>query len=118
MDGRAEPKVKSLAKALNILSCFTIQEPVLGVTELANRIGVDNVSLKRGMLALRFSQKAQIDPMKLIKAMQKYPGKLSLAGSNPPVLMIADGNRAAGDLLRRAIPLLEDVVNQVTKTDE
>ena len=40
MDGRAEPKVKSLAKALNILSCFTIQEPVLGVTELANRIGV------------------------------------------------------------------------------
>ena len=85
---------------------------------LANRIGVDNVSLKRGMLALRFSQKAQLDPMKLIKAMQKYPGRLSLAGSNPPVLMIADGNRAAGDLLRRAIPLLEDVVNQVTKTDE
>ena len=40
MDGRAEPKVKSLAKALNILSCFTIQEPILGVTELANRIGV------------------------------------------------------------------------------
>ena len=40
MDGWAKPKVKSLAKALNILSCFTIQEPILGVTELANRIGV------------------------------------------------------------------------------
>lgn len=35
-----EPKVKSLAKALKVLSCFTIQEPVLGVTELAERIGV------------------------------------------------------------------------------
>lgn len=34
------PKVKSLAKALKVLSCFTIQEPVLGVTELAERIGV------------------------------------------------------------------------------
>lgn len=35
-----EPKVKSLAKALKVLSCFTVQEPVLGVTELAERMGV------------------------------------------------------------------------------
>lgn len=35
-----EPKAKSLAKALKVLSCFTSQEPVLGVTELAERIGV------------------------------------------------------------------------------
>lgn len=34
------PKVKSLAKALKVLSCFTVQEPVLGVTELAERMGV------------------------------------------------------------------------------
>ena len=40
MDECSEPKVKSLAKSLKILSCFTIQEPVLGVTELAERIGV------------------------------------------------------------------------------
>ena len=40
MDTCSEPKVKSLAKSLKILSCFTIQEPVLGVTELAERIGV------------------------------------------------------------------------------
>ena len=39
MDECSEPKVKSLAKSLKILSCFTIQEPVLGVTELAERIG-------------------------------------------------------------------------------
>lgn len=35
-----ETKVKSLAKALKVLSCFTIQEPILGVTELAERMGV------------------------------------------------------------------------------
>lgn len=40
MAAAAEPKIKSLAKALKILSCFTTQEPVLGVTELAERIGV------------------------------------------------------------------------------
>lgn len=34
-----EAKVKSLAKALKVLSCFTTQEPVLGVTELAERMG-------------------------------------------------------------------------------
>lgn len=33
-------KVKSLAKSLTILSCFTTQEPVLGVTELAERMGL------------------------------------------------------------------------------
>lgn len=40
MSEEQAPKVKSLAKALNILSCFTVQEPVLGVTELAERMGV------------------------------------------------------------------------------
>lgn len=40
MTDQQPPKVKSLAKALNVLSCFTVQEPVLGVTELAERIGV------------------------------------------------------------------------------
>lgn len=34
------PKVKSLAKALRILSCFSIREPVLGITELAERMDV------------------------------------------------------------------------------
>lgn len=40
MDSQQTPKVKSLAKALNVLSCFTVQEPVLGVTELAQRMGM------------------------------------------------------------------------------
>ncbi len=35
-----EPKLKSLAKALRVLSCFSTQQPVLGVTELAAQIGV------------------------------------------------------------------------------
>lgn len=45
MSDRQEPKVKSLAKAMNVLSCFSVQEPVLGVTELAERIGVSKSNI-------------------------------------------------------------------------
>ena len=39
------PKVKSLVKAMNVLSCFTVQKPVWGVTELAAKmeLGKSNV---------------------------------------------------------------------------
>lgn len=40
MEAQKEPKVKSLAKSLKILSCFTIEKPELGVTELAEQMGV------------------------------------------------------------------------------
>ena len=36
-----EPKVKSLVKAMNILSCFTVREPVWGVTELATHMDLN-----------------------------------------------------------------------------
>lgn len=39
--GNYEPKVKSLVKAMNILSCFTVKEPVWGVTELATRMNLN-----------------------------------------------------------------------------
>jgi IclR family KDG regulon transcriptional repressor len=37
---KQEPKVKSLAKALHILECFSVQTPELGVTELAEMNGI------------------------------------------------------------------------------
>ena len=33
-------KVKSLAKSLDVLSCFSSQKPILGVTEIAEKMGV------------------------------------------------------------------------------
>lgn len=45
MSSQQAPKVKSLAKAMNVLSCFTVREPVLGVTELAERIGVSKSNI-------------------------------------------------------------------------
>lgn len=40
MSSEQEPKVKSLAKALHLLEYFTLQEPELGITELAEKMGV------------------------------------------------------------------------------
>ena len=36
-----DSKVKSLVKAMNILSCFTVKEPIWGVTELATRMNLN-----------------------------------------------------------------------------
>ena len=36
-----EAKVKSLAKALRVLECFSVKEPELGITELSQRLGLN-----------------------------------------------------------------------------
>ena len=36
----AEPKVSSLAKALHVLECFTVDEPELGITEISTKLGI------------------------------------------------------------------------------
>lgn len=38
-------KVKSLTKSLNVLSCFTTEKPIWGVTELAGHIGVSKSNI-------------------------------------------------------------------------
>lgn len=40
MPNEENPKVKSLAKALRLLECFTTQEPEWGVTELAEKLNM------------------------------------------------------------------------------
>lgn len=40
MEDMLDPKVKSLAKAMRLLECFTVQNPELGVTELAEMNGI------------------------------------------------------------------------------
>ena len=35
-----EPKVSSLAKALRVLDCFSVEQPELGVTEISEKLGI------------------------------------------------------------------------------
>ncbi len=98
--------------------------PVMNLVDIAHlkglcsRLGIDNVSLKRGMLAMRFDPKAELDPIRLIEALKRYPRNLALSAGQPPMLFFSDGNRSVDDLVRRAIPVMEDVVNRVIAVPE
>ena len=41
----SEPKVSSLAKALRVLDCFSVEEPELGGTEIAEKLGIGKAIL-------------------------------------------------------------------------
>ena len=98
--------------------------PVMNLVDIAHlkglcaRLGVDNVSVKRGMLAMRFSPKAELDPMVLLEAIGRYPKVLSLQGNKPPILFLNKASRGVDDLVRKAVPIMEDVVNRVAPLAE
>jgi DNA-binding IclR family transcriptional regulator len=54
-----EPKVKSLAKALSILECFTLQKPELGLTEISNQLGLYKSNVHN--IVSTFEQKGYIE---------------------------------------------------------
>ena len=85
---------------------------------LSSRIGVENISLKQGKLAFRFAAAAQIDPMKLLKLLEKYKRRMTLAATTPPSLIFDFGPKPVDDLVRLAIPLMEEVVQAVEPKKE
>ncbi|MBR3504560.1 MAG: transcription-repair coupling factor [Clostridia bacterium] len=99
--------------------------PVVNLVDIAHlkglcgRIGVDNVSIKRGFLAMRFAPTAKPDPEKLLGVLGKYPKKLILSATVPPVLMVNEGPLPADALVRASIPIMEEVADAVApKTHE
>jgi len=85
---------------------------------LASRIGVENISLKQGKLSFKFAAAAQIDPMKLIRLLEKYKRRMTLAATTPPSLVLDFGPKPVDDLVRLAIPLMEEVVQAVEPKKE
>lgn len=61
MDVEQDPKVKSLAKAMHVLECFTVREPELGITELADRMGVTKSNVHN--IVSTFQQLGYIDKL-------------------------------------------------------
>ncbi|WP_157067016.1 helix-turn-helix domain-containing protein, partial [Alicyclobacillus shizuokensis] len=50
-DGQ-EPALRSLTTALRVLQCFSMEEPELGVTEIALRLGVGKSTVHRILTTL------------------------------------------------------------------
>ncbi len=98
--------------------------PVMNLIDIAHlkglcsRIGVESIALRQGKLALRFAASAQLDPMKLIRLLEKYKRRMTLAASTPPALMLDFGPKPVDDLVRLSIPLMEEVVKAVEPKKE
>ncbi len=80
---------------------------------LSSRIGVENISLRQGKLLFRFAASARLDAMKLIKLIEKYKRRMVLSATNPPSLILDFGPKPVDELVRLAIPLMEEVVQNV-----
>ena len=78
---------------------------------LCSRIGVDNVSIKRGFLAMRFAPTAQPDVEKLVALLGKHNKTLILSATQPPVLMINLPPTTPEDLVRKSLPLMEEIAD-------
>ena len=98
--------------------------PVMNLIDIAHlkglcgRIGVESIGLRQGKLMLKFAAAAQIDPIKLLPFLEKYRRFMTLAATTPPSLVLNFGPLATDDLVRKAIPLMEEVVPVIEPTQE
>ena len=98
--------------------------PVMNLIDIAHlkglcgRIGVESIGLRQGKLMLKFAAAAQIDPIKLLPFLEKYRRFMTLAATTPPSLVLNFGPLATDDLVRKAIPLMEEVVPVIEPKQE
>ncbi len=96
--------------------------PVMNLIDIAHikglgsRIGIENIALKQYKLHLRFAANVQLDPMVLLDVLNKQKRTTSLTASTPPSLVFDFGVKPLDDMVRLAIPLLEQIVNAVEKS--
>lgn len=92
-DGRGASVIVTV---IQVLRCFTVDEPLQGVTEIAGKVGMHKSSVSRILATLEREQVVERDTMS-----RKYRlglGLLSVAG---PLLADLDARRAALPVLRR-----------------
>ncbi|MBQ8507616.1 MAG: transcription-repair coupling factor [Clostridia bacterium] len=93
--------------------------PVMNLIEIASlkalcsQIGVDFVTVKGKELHMRFSIAADIDLVRVLLSIKKYPENLRMQGGNPPTLVyfIKKYQVEPEELLENAVKLMQQVVN-------
>ncbi|MEW1955386.1 IclR family transcriptional regulator [Terrabacter sp. NPDC080008] len=93
-----------IVTVIQVLRCFTVDQPLQGVTEIAARVGLHKSSVSRILATLEKEQVVERDPQS-----RKYRlglGLLSIAGS-----LLADL-----DVRRAALPVLRDLAEQTSET--
>ncbi|MBQ6715701.1 MAG: transcription-repair coupling factor, partial [Clostridia bacterium] len=77
---------------------------------LAGKIGIDLITSKGDTLVMRFSMMADIDIMKLIKAMEKHKKFMRLLPGNPPSISYFEINKKNEELLKGAVEAMTEIV--------
>lgn len=90
--------------ALAVLRCFSTEEPLLGVTEIAHRVGIHKSTASRLLSTLESSDLVERDPMS--RQFRLGMGLISVAA---PLL-------ANMDVRRVAYPVLQDLTSQSGET--
>ena len=86
-----------IATAMAVLRCFSPEQPLLGVVELADRVGIHKSSMSRLLGTLETEELVEQDPIS-----RKYRLGLGLLEVAGPML-------AAMDVRRAALPVLRDL---------
>lgn len=84
-----------IVNVLQVIRCFTVEEPVLGVTEIAARVGLHKSSVSRILATLEQEQVVERD-----EASRKYRLGLGLIAVAGPLLANLDVRRVAMEDLR------------------
>ena len=97
-------------------------QPVLNLVDIAHlkglcsRVGIDLVTSRSGVLTMRFSQNARLRPEHLITALHGHERQLRLSAGSSTALLFGNpgGKKSDEELLRGAVPVMEEVVSAIT----
>ena len=67
---------------------------------------------------MRFSISADIDLLRVLKAIKKYPECLRMQGGNPPTLVYFKANASAEELMRGAVSVMQRAVQDYLAAQE
>ena len=100
------------------------KRPVMNLVEIASlkslcsQLGIDYVTVRNGDLMMRFSISADIDLLRVLKAIKKYPECLRMQGGNPPTLVYFKANASAEELMRGAVSVMQRAVQDYLAAQE
>ena len=100
MENNGEIKVKSLQKALEILNCFAVKQP-LGVTEISEKLGLYKSNVHNILVTFTAMEYLVQDP---------ESGKFRLG---PEVMMLSRAFRENLDITKIAVPVMREIANEV-----
>ncbi len=82
----------------------------------AQKLGVDLVFLRAGLLTMRFSPSSSVDPNKLLKGLNALGGQITLSNTQPPCMVLRGGGEPEAQA-ERACAALETMLRVMAERE-